>query len=412
MITRLMVVSAFVFPLAGLAASPLTPPLLPSTEIVRPLLEAEPSVLAAHAGLDAALQKAGLLETSPYEWTPRLIGQQRRVRGGPDYNEWNIGIERTVRLPGKKAADHKLGQAAVQLARARYGEALHEAARRFIEMWIDWLAGEQSSQIAEEGRAAIAENLAAVEKRVRAGDASRLDLSLAQADLAVQERQLKNTATTASAAWLRLSTRFPGVPHEVVPVRAPEPITQNIEYWRDLILSSSDELKSAHAELAWAHAHAERAGAERVPDPTFGLFTASEVGGHEQITGVTLSIPIPGDARAARNAVAAAEIGVSTHEAAAIRRNLEAEVESTFATARGAYEGLLLAEKSAAFMRDNAALMQRAYVLGEASLETMLLARRQANAAMSDVVDARVKAIKASYSLQLDGHLMWDLDRD
>jgi len=92
------------------APLPEAPGLLP-TPIVRPLLEQDPSVAAARASLEVARQEAGILDSSPYEWNARLSSQRRTLQSGPRYQEWNVGIERTLRLPGKAAPDrnHRQG---------------------------------------------------------------------------------------------------------------------------------------------------------------------------------------------------------------------------------------------------------------------------------------------------------------
>jgi hypothetical protein len=56
--------------------------------------------------------------------------------------------------------------------------------------------------------------------------------------------------------------------------------------------------------------------------------------------------------------------------------------------------------------------MQRAYTLGEAELQALLLARRQATAATTSALQARVAALKAYYGLLVDAHLIWDLAHD
>jgi len=131
------------------AMEPVNPPGLLPAEIARPLLEQDPGVAAARAGLDVALQEAGILDKSPYEWTARASGQQRKLDNGPRYNEWNVGIERAIRLSGKAAADRKLGKATVEASQARYGEALHESARELMALWVGWLAAERARELAE-----------------------------------------------------------------------------------------------------------------------------------------------------------------------------------------------------------------------------------------------------------------------
>ena len=394
------------------AVQPVNPPGLLPTEIARPLLEQDPGVAAARAGLEVALQEAGILDKSPYEWIARSTGQQRRVENGPRYNEWLVGIERTLRLPGKAAADRNLGKATVEASQARYGEARHEAARELMGLWVEWLHAENAHTLAGQNRQATQESLAAVDKRVRAGDASKLDLNLARAELADQRRLENDAKTQAAVAWARLSTRFPSVVRQVRALPTPLPLAEEAAFWRERILAQSDELKLVQTQLGVDQAHAERARKDRIPDPTLGVQTASEIGGRERITAVVISMPIPGGQRHARSAKAMAVVEVSRREVEFRQRQLETEIASAVATAQGAYDSLQIANEGTVAMQQNAALMQRAYTLGEAELQALLLARRQANAAMNNALQAQVTALKAYYGLLVDAHLIWDLEHD
>ncbi len=394
------------------AVEAVTPPSLLPTGIARPLLEQDPGVAAARAGLEVALQEVGILDQSPYEWTTRATGQQRRVETGPRYNEWNVGIERAIRLPGKAAADRNIGKATVDESQARYGEALHEAARELMALWVNWLAAENARELAETSLKSVQSSLTAVEKRFRAGDASKLDVSIARAELAEQRRLDNDAKTQATATWSRLSTRFPGVNRQVMALPAPLPIGEDAAFWRDRILAENDVLKVVQALMLKAEAHAERARADKAPDPTLGVYTASEVGGRERISGVMISIPIPGGVRDSRSAKAIAAVEVSRHEVELKKRQLEAEIASAVATARGAYDSLQIANEGAVAMQENASLMQLAYTLGEAELQALLLARRQATTAMNNALQAQVTALKTYYGLLIDAHLIWDLEHD
>lgn len=394
------------------AAQPVNPPGLLPTPVVRPLLEGDPRVSAARAGLEVGRQEAGILDQSPYEWTPRVTGQRRRIDTGPRHNEWNVGIERTIRLPGKATADRNIGRATVEASQARYGEALHEAARDFMGLWVDWLAAEQALELAARNLESVQESLSAVEKRSRAGDASKLDASIARAELSEQRRLHNDAKTQASAAWLRLATRFPGLPRQIVPLPTPLKVGEDTAFWRQRILAESDELKVAGAEMRVAQAQAERARADRTPDPTLGVFAASEFGNQERLYGLAISIPIPGGGRDARSARATAAVEVSRQDIEMVKRRVEADVASAVATARGTYDSLAIANEGAATMSENARLLQRAYALGEAELQALLLARRQATAATNNALQAQVTALKAYYGLLVDAHLIWDLAHD
>lgn len=409
---RLLLIGLLTVSGTAQAMEPLNPLGLLPTEIARPLLEQDPGVAAARAGLDVALQDAGILDKSPYEWIFRVMGQERRVESGPRYNEWNVGIERTIRLPGKAAADGNLGKATVEESQARYDEALYEAARELMALWIDWLAAERARELAENSLQSTQASLAAVEERARAGDASKLDLNIARAELSEQRRMNNDAKTQAAATWAGLSTRFPGVNRQVMALPTPLPIGEDPAPWRDRILVESDELKVMQTQMKKAQAHAERARADKTPDPTLGVYTASEIDGRERITGVMVSIPIPGGARDSRSARAITAVEISRQEVELKKRQLETGIASAIVTAQGAYHSLQIANEGTAAMQVNAGLMQRAYTLGEAELQSLLLARRQATAAMNNALQAQVTALKAYYGLLVDAHLIWELDHD
>ena len=385
--------------------------LLP-TETARQLLDQDPRVAAARAGLEVARQESSILGKSPYEWTAKALGQQRSLDTGSRYREWNVGIERAIRLPAKGAADRNIGNATVEESEARYGEARHESARELASLWVDWLATEQGRALSAANLQSVRDNLAAVEKRTRAGDASKLDLNLAGAELAEQRRMDNEARTQASAAWARLSTRFPGITRQLMALPSATLINESETFWRDRIIAESDVLKVAQTQMRIAQAQAERARADRVPDPTLGVYTASEVGGRERISGVTISIPLAGGLRDSRSAKALAAVEVARNAVDLKKRELETEIAGALVTARGAYESLQIANEGARAMQENARLVQRAYTLGEGDLQSLLLARRQATAAVNSALQAQAGALKAYYGLLIDAHLVWNLEHD
>ncbi len=412
MMTRSLLIGLLTLAGAAQAMEPLNPPGLLPTEIARRLLEQDPRVATARAGLEVARQEAGILDQSPHEWTTRLAGQRRTLETGPRYGEWNAGIERTIRLPGKALADRNIGKATIEQSEARYGEALHESDRELAALWVDWLVAERARELAANNLQSVQESLTAVEQRSRAGDASKLDVSIARAELAEHRRLDNDAKTQASTAWSRLSTRFPGVIRQIVALPAPLPIVESAGSWRDRILAQSDELKVVRMAMQKAQSIAERARADKIPDPTFGLYTASEIGGRERIAGIMISIPLAGGVRDSRSAKAIAEVEVRRQEIELKKRQLETDIASAVAAAQGAYDSLQFANEGAAAMQENASLMQRAYALGEAELQALLLARRQATTAVNNALQAQAAALKGYYGLLVDAHLIWNLDHD
>lgn len=396
------------------AVTPQPTPGLLSTQQARPLLEQDPGVLAARAGLVAGEAENRALRSSPHDFSMRLTGQQRDVRNDQNYDEWMASVERPIRLPGKASADRKLGEATVDWAEASVGEALHESARTLISLWVDWLAAEKARELASSSLESFGRSLGAVDKRVRAGDASRLELGTTKAEL-VEQRRLENEAKMAAdTAWTKLSIRFPGIERAPQALPAPGLIDSDIAGWTQRIKEQSDELRLAMLSSEKAKALAARAKAERFSDPSLGVFTASEVGGRERYTGLAVTIPfgVPGGYRSAIAARAAADAEMSGRQAELAQREFEAEIASAFIEARGAYESWNIASEGSAAMAENASLMERAYTLGEAGLQDLLIARRQAASSANSALQAQASALKAYYTLVVDAHWVWDLDHE
>ena len=188
------------------------------------------------------------------------------------------------------------------------------------------------------------------------------------------------------------------------------PLAQAPAYWHNRVFTESYEIRIAQAQLQKAQAQGERARADKMPDPTLGIYRASEVGGQERITGLTISIPIPGSQRNRRAAQALHEAEVTRQAVELKKREVESELAVAIATTDGAYESFQIADAGAASMQNNANLMQRAYSLGEADLQALLSARRQATSAAQNALAARITAIRNYYLLLIDARLAWDFE--
>lgn len=410
MIRAFIFASGIIFGSVGAAAEVPTPSDLPPTVVARRLLDADARVSNARAALDAARIEGRLLAQSPYETNLRATRAQRKIKNGPDYAEWSAALERPIRWPGKAALDHKLGQFTVAEAEARYGDALHQASRELLSLWMDWIGAKHASDIVAAQRSSAQANLDAVDKRFRAGDAAKLDVHLAQAEAAELERAASALATEAAASEARLQGRFPSILLERPQLSQPQPLSGDLASWQQAILAHSHELRIPEAQFARAQVAAERARAERMPDPTIGTYFASEIGGNEKIIGASVSIPLPGSRRTLLASQAIAAVEVARSELTAQQRAVEAEIAANVSLARGHYETWRAAEQSAGAAGENARLMQRAYALGEADLQAVLQARRLALSAALTANQARVAALRAYYLLLVDAHTIWDME--
>ena len=388
-------------------------PDLPPPEAVANALKNSPDVLAAQAGIQVGEATSRRLQAGEHEFSMRVTGQRRTVNPSERFREWDVGVERPIRLPGKAAIDDKLGQTEVTRSHTMYGDALHEAGRSLLKGWFAWNRERaQTKQWAEQVEL-LKQQSGIVARRVRAGDVPRLENDLAEAAVAQAESTLHQARLREQVAANDLGQRFPAIPLPKTPLDAvPVPLQQGLEYWKEEVLKHNHELGVARSESMLGRLQAERSAADRIPDPTVGVRVAGERDGTERLVGLHFSMPFPGGARSARSDESRALAEMAAQREAAVLRKVTAEAVNTFAAAQAAYGGWQSAQSAADKMRSNAELMARAYSLGEMGLPEVLTARRQALEANLAAALARLGAAEARYRLMLDAHQLWPLDID
>lgn len=388
-------------------------PDLPPLNVATEVMANSPQVKAAEAGIELEQANARRLNAGPYEFNARLSTRQRSLDNEGNFNEWEAALERGLRLPGKARIDQQLGAQGVRQARLAMGDAWHESGRSLLRYWFTWLQEHAQVKQWQEQTALLKQQLSIVNKRIAAGDAPALERSLSEAALAQAEYALKQAQLRAQMAATDLKQRYLGLTLPDSPVFVePEPLQEGLDYWRTRILEHNHELALMRGEVGRAQLHLNRSSADRTPDPTVGINTTSERSGAEQITGLFLSIPLPGEARAAAQSAALAQSAIAAQNEAQTLRRLNAEIINTYASAASAFESWQSAQMAADAMQHNAGLMARAYSLGEAGLSETLNARRQALETGLAAALAQINAREARHRLMLDAHLLWPLDKD
>jgi len=390
-------------------------PDLPPQAMVKAALFNHPDVQAAQSGVRAGDAVRRRLQAGVYETSLRVGGQQRSVKEDDNrrFGEWDVALERPLRLPAKAAIDQRLGDAEVGRMHTLLGDALHETERALLKSWFAWSRDSAAARQWREQAGLLREQLAIVEKRVRAGDAPRLEAGLAEAALAGAESGRYQADLKAQLAANELTQRFVGIALPAqLPVAQPQRLEEGVQFWREAILKNSHELAVARHEAQLAKMHGERANAETTPDPALGLRAASERGGAEKIVGLSLIIPFSGPARAARSEEMQALASAADRREAAALRKIALEADNAYAGAQAAYQGWQSAQTAAEKMRANADLMARAYALGEMPLAEVLSARRLALESALTATLARLDAAESCYRLLLDSHRLWALDDD
>lgn len=396
---------------AGAWVTGAMPELLP-TPLVRQALDQDPAVVEARRVLAGAGHGAAALRAGSHEWTTRAIVQSRKYDTGGRSTEWEAGLERAVRIGGKARLDSDLGQVELEIAKAQVGEAIHESARALVDLWLDVIAARRLKEVISEQRGFALENLRAVENRRKAGDASLLDVNLASIDLIEMDRQLGVATTTEAKAQAKLRARYPLIKELPQLIADPRPLEAGQAQWQERILAESDPIRIAEGHARKAALAADRMRADRTPDPTVGVFVASEARRSERVYGVSVSFPLGGTYRNERMLQALQEAEAARARLDGKRRDLEIEIAETYMDAQASYDRWRLTAQSLASTQSSARLTQRAYTLGEVDLQGLLLARKQTLDATMAAEQARVEALRAQSRLMIDAHLVWALDDD
>lgn len=394
----------------GFFVTPLHAGYLPDPAEAVAAVQAAPTVQQARAELTAKVLTRESLQYGREEWSLSAEAAQRRVEtvSRDSYPEWGLALTRPVRLPQRAAADRALGGALTAHAEASLDEALHESGRELLNLWFGWL-GEAGQSRLWDAQVGLAETqLAAVNARIRLGEAPRADRVNAEAALA-QARLLRMQALArARQAQARLSAPYPGLPVRAeFDLPAPAMPTGTAEAHVEAVLAHNHERERARREAEWLQAQARVLAQRRSADPSVGVFYRNEADGGEHVLGVHLGLTLPGGARRSDHQAAEA-LSVAAHVAAdRIEQRLRLEAQADFDAARALSDAWQQADTAARALEDAARLAARAYELGEGGLEQVLLARRLAMDGRLQAWQAQVAALAAEARLSLDAHRLW-----
>ncbi len=367
------------------------------------------NVLSARTQLQIEQVNQRKRESGEYEFT---------VRGGAaeDYffvttegfRDWEIALERPFRLPNKMLIDREIGAEGVARGENLLGDARHEASRNLLRLWFNWRRERTQVTQWQQQVDILSQQATMTEKRVKAGDAPRMELNQVNATSAMASVALRQAQLRTELAGNEMARQFVAikVPDDI-PSPEPQPITQELAYWSQAILKHNHELGWVQAESRIREKLAERARADRMPDPTIGVRYSSQLSGSQKISGVYVSIPLPSGLRSANADNAAHEAQIAADREQAVHIRLDADIYATYTQAVNAYQIWQQARDASAALRQNAELVARAYSLGESSLGETLVARRQALEASLAESLARLDANEARYRLLLDAHQLW-----
>ncbi|KFJ12813.1 outer membrane efflux family protein [Delftia acidovorans] len=323
-----------------------------------------------------------------------------------------------LRLGGKAESDAQLAEAAQAASRVAAQDVRHEAARQLLALWFAAQRAGQAQQTARDNADAAAELARVTERRLRAGDAARLDAELAAAEHARMQAALATAQAAHQAAQADLQARFPCLEAarakegeaappllDLPPLPQQPPAQLRLRY-----IEHSHEYLLAQAEETLALRQARRADLERRPDPTVGVFATSERGGSERIAGVSLSVPLGSVHRQAQADQALADADAALSRRLAAERRLGAEFDVLWSLLAGKRAAAQAQARAATLQQGAADRALRAYRAGESGLTELLAVRRTLAEALLAERLARSEALEGDSRLRLDLHELWDFD--
>ncbi len=397
--------------------SDLPSPSLPQAATVDQLLTATPMLREAQAMQQAAAQHGAVLRAGTNEFTGQAQVQQRRIESLPDsghYNEWQLLINRQLRLPSQAQADGRMADALQISAQA----ALVAARQRFLgEMLTAWFAAQRAQAeavLAQQDLDLINAQVKALQRRQSLGDASVLELEQMQAEQARSQAALQLSQGMAASSRAALFTRYPllagngGLQGQADASALTLP-SLSAEQLGAQAAQANPLLAEQRAALQKAQAMAAQAQAARTPQPTVGAYIGSDRGGSERIIGLQFAMPFGGAARVSQERAALAEVDAAQWRLRDLQAQTEAEFQRLYVNAQAQLGAVKASEQAAQVQTQASTRMLRAYQLGEAGLSDWLLARRSALESTRLVLQSRFDAAASTAQLKLQTGLLYEL---
>ncbi len=364
--------------------------------------ERAPTVVAAQFAIGEARGRlagaAVLLRDNPVldgAAGPRLKGQ------GGESLEARLGFSQALELGGKRGARVDAAEADVARAGAGAENALRGALREVAVAFFRALHATQSLALAHRAEAMAGEIVRIAQRRLAAGDVSRLDVNLARAAHA-----------RAGAVVLGAEARRDDALGEVrvlLGIGAADPLTVHGALAAPAVPSlialqtgpaDRPDLRALDAERRNAEAEARLGRAEQWPDLSVGA--EYERDDNDNIAlgrlGVTLPVFARGQGRQAESLARASRLRA---ELAAARLASATELDTAHEVYRRRVAAAdTLARTAVPLQDDNEAAARRAYDVGELGLVDLLAVRRDVLETRQDSLDRSFEAAVAGIELQ------------
>jgi outer membrane protein TolC len=387
-----------------------TAQLLPPADAVQQVLAQSPAFSAALQEVELARAQRRQWVSGDPAWVATASTARRRISDAlPERtDEWELALQRNLRLPGKAASYERAGRSRLDQAQGQVQMAWREQSRQLLDLCGQWWRESESLRVWESQVELLRQQRDAVNSRQRIGTAATLEQHQAEAALAQARAQTEAVSGRALAAQQTLSRRFPGL--EIPQLRnvpAPAPLPGADSLWLERLAAASVEVAAARREVAMTQAQRGIDEAERRPDPTVALRVGRARNGVEQVVGVSLSVPFGGDARQAVAQASSARAVAAERTLEDAQRQSDAVALQHLAAARTALASWHANAEAARRLVMATEGLARSYQLGEGGLADVLSARRQANELQLALTQSAVDAWMLRHRVELEAGALW-----
>jgi cobalt-zinc-cadmium efflux system outer membrane protein len=340
-----------------------------------------PAIQAADAALAAARARADAADQPLYN--PQLEFEYENS----DTQTTAGGISQAIDWAGKRGARASVAENELRMAEAGRAAIRESLAAEILSALAGHATAVAQQQLGEQ-RSELMERFGGLaERRRKAGDLAQVELDLAK--LAVAEARFQQASVTAAEiqslqALIALTGRNAGH-RPLFPAGLPELRLQQLD--REALLQSLPALRKSLARVATARATIQLRTRERRPDPTITLYAGEE--DSDSLTGVNLSIPLfIRNSRRAEVDVASAELLRAEYEANDLYSNLQTQLDAAglvYQLSRSAWQ--VWESTGAVSLGGQIKLLQRLWQAGEINTTDYLVQLKQA-------LDTRTSAIE------------------
>jgi outer membrane protein TolC len=185
---------------------------------------------------------------------------------------------------------------------------------------------------------------------------------------------------------------------------------QSQDELRVFFLLQNHELNTLRLEAQRLQLWAERAQLDRRADPTVGIYNARDRGGAENVTGLSISMPLSGSMRRDHAQATLADAQSASDKVRRLEQQLSAGFDQLWIQFHSKRVAANQLQSAADTQTQAAATSRKAYALGEHTMSEVLNIARTGHEHQFAASRMQLETMERLAELQLELHQVWDFD--